>query len=79
MGTNRPLFEIASEIKADWKNWRNSYACDYLRAMSVLNSIEEYYYYDSARGIVLYFLANAQGWRGEVAKRIKAELKEMVK
>jgi hypothetical protein len=34
---------------------------------------------DDAKTIVLYFLANAQTWRGEVAKRVKAELNLMVK
>jgi hypothetical protein len=32
---------------------------------------------DSALSIVSYFLANASGWRGEDARRIKAELKSM--
>ena len=30
------------------------------------------------RSIVLYFLANAQQWRGPDARRIKAELKSML-
>jgi hypothetical protein len=33
---------------------------------------------DDARGIVMYFLANAGTWRGENARRIKAELKGML-
>ena len=36
------------------------------------------YYYDSAESVVLYFLANAQGFRGEDARRIKAELNSML-
>jgi hypothetical protein len=27
--------------------------------------------------VVLYFLSNARTWKGEVAKRVKAELKKM--
>ena len=46
--------------------------------MSELSSIEDNYFLDSAKSIVLYFLANAQSWRGDVARRIKAELKAMV-
>lgn len=46
--------------------------------MSDLSSIDDNYMFDSAKSIVLYFLANAQSWRGEVARRIKAELKAMV-
>lgn len=74
----RPLYEIAFEIKSNWESWRKSYARDYLEAMSELNSIEDNYFFDSAKSIVLYFLANAQSWRGDVARRIKAELKAMV-
>jgi hypothetical protein len=43
----------------------------------MLNSIDDKYGYDSARSIVNYFLANAGTWRGEVARRIKKELKGM--
>ena len=42
-------------------------------------TIQENYFLDSAESIVLYFLSNAQTWRGEVARRIKKELKEMLK
>lgn len=74
--TVRPLYEIASEIK---KEWTKVYfgAVPYLDAMSTLNSIEDNYIMDSGRSIVLYFLANAGTWRGEAARRIKAELKAM--
>jgi hypothetical protein len=33
---------------------------------------------DTGKSIVLYFLSNAGTWRGETAKRVKAELKKMV-
>lgn len=75
----RSLREIAAEIKADWKNWRSSYAAEYLNAMSQLNTINDKYYFDSADSIVLYFLSNATGWRGDTARRIKKELKDMLK
>jgi hypothetical protein len=73
----RPLYEIAKEIKQDWKNIP-AYAEAYRGPMSELTSVDEQYYCDSAESIVLYFLSNAQTWRGEVAKRIKKELKDMV-
>jgi len=76
--TNRPLSEIAREIRADWTKVYFG-AVPYLDAMSTLNSIEDNYYYDSAKSIVLYFLANAGTWRGDVARRVKAELKAMSK
>ena len=74
----RPLYEIAKEIKNDWKNV-NFAAEPYLDAMSSLCKMEDMYCYDSAKTIVLYFLANASSWRGETAKRIKAELRAMAK
>ena len=74
----RPLFTIAREIRKDWKKV-SPYAAPYLQAMSCLNSVDDRYILDSGRSIVSYFLANAGSWRGETAKRIKAELKAMVK
>lgn len=44
-----------------------------------LSSINDCYGYDDARSIVLYFLCNAKSWRGDTAKRIKAELKAICK
>jgi hypothetical protein len=46
--------------------------------MAELNGIGDKYYLDSAAGIVRYFLANATHWRGDDARRIKAELKAML-
>ena len=74
----RPLYAIAREIRADWKKV-SPYAAPYLQAMSYLNSVDDNYILDSGRSIVSYFLANAGSWRGETAKKIKAELKAMVK
>jgi len=72
----RPLSEIAADIK---RTWPKPYfgAVPYLDAMFYLGPIDDYYYHDSAKSIVLYFLSNAQTWRGPDAKRIKAELKAM--
>jgi len=72
-----PLHEIAREIRRDWGAKVNYAAKPYLEAMSCLDSIRDNYYDDSARSVVAYFLANASTWRGETAKRIKAELKAM--
>ena len=74
----RPIYEIAKEIRQDWKK-PNFGAVPYLEVMGVLNSIDDKYYYDTGKSIVLYFLSNASGWRGDVAKRIKAELRSMLK
>jgi hypothetical protein len=75
---HRPLNEIAYDIVCNWKNV-NYAAKPYLDAMLTLRSIHDKYYYDDASTIVMYFLGNAQGWRGEVAKKIKEELKQICK
>ena len=74
---HRPLHIIAREISADWKKPYFG-AVPYLDAMRTLNSIRGEYYNDSAQSIVAYFLANAGTWRGDNARRIKAELKAML-
>lgn len=74
----RTLREIAAEVRRDWKCVYFG-AVPYLDAMTQLNKISDTYGADDARGIVLYFLSNASTWRGKTAKRIKAELKRMVK
>ena len=76
--TTRPLYEIAREIRADWKTPYFG-AEPYIIAMSMLRSVDDSDGMDSGKSIVNYFLANAGTWRGEVARRIKSELKTMVK
>ena len=75
----RPLYEIAKEIRSDWGSKIYFGAKPYLGAMLTLNSIDDMYMCDSAKTIVMYFLSNASSWRGAVAKRVKAELKQMIK
>ena len=79
MAQTRPLYEIANEIRKDWGAKINFAARPYLDAMATLTSINDNYGWDSGKSIVLYFLSNASSWRGETAKRIKAELKAMTK
>lgn len=74
----RALSEIAREIRKDWKSVSIA-ARPYLDAMKSLCSMHESYGQDNAKSIVLYFLSNAGSWRGETAKRVKAELKQMLK
>ena len=76
--TVRPLSVIAKEIRADWKKVYFG-AVPYLEAMETMGSIKENYFYDSGVSVVLYFLANAQTWKGEVARRVKKELNAMAK
>jgi len=74
----RPLYQIAREIAM---NWPKPYfgAVPYLEAMHSLWLISGDYYGDSAESIVRYFLSNATTWKGETARRIKAELNLMLK
>jgi len=74
--TTRSLSTIAREIRADWTNMYFG-AVPYVQAMGTLDSINSNYGYDSAQSIVLYFLANAQTWKGLKAREIKEELKKM--
>ena len=74
----RTLREIAGEIR---KYWESPYfgAVPYIRAMQTLDDINQPYGYDSGESIVRYFLSNATTWRGDTARRVKAELKGMLR
>ena len=72
----RPLYQIASEIKKDWVK-PNYAAKPYIEAMECLKSVNDKYGWDSGKSIVIYFLCNANTWKGETARRIKAELKQL--
>ncbi len=74
----RLLKDIAKEIYQDWGRV-HPYASPYLGAMSTLDYIHENYHLDSADSVVRYFLSNAGTWRGKVARRVKLELKAMLK
>lgn len=91
MNTNtspRPLHTIASEAimdmetisKAKRRYWRHAfpYLAPYADAMLSLNSVNDNYGWDSGREIVCRFISNSSTWRGETAKRIKAELRQIV-
>jgi len=65
----RPVYEIAAEIRQDWKNVYFG-AKPYLDAMHTLSNVSERYGVDSATSIISYFLANAGTWKGDVARRI---------
>jgi hypothetical protein len=79
--TIRPLREIAADIREHWATLATAgyAAAPYVEAMEELDDINGRYFQDSARGIVQYFLGNATAWRGEDARRVKAELKALLK
>jgi uncharacterized protein (DUF2267 family) len=72
----RPIYEIAADIERNWAKV-NYAARPYLDAMKSINHINDMYYADTAKSVVLYFLSNARSFTGEDAKRIKAELKAL--
>ena len=74
----RPVYEIADEITRLWKNV-NFAAAPYLKAMRNISSVADTYGADDGRDIVLYFLSNADTWKGPDAKRLKDELKAVMK
>jgi hypothetical protein len=74
----RLIRTIANDICSDWKKLPYN-AKVYIEAMYSLNDINDSYGYDSARSIINYFLANAGTWKGEKAKAIKLELKQLLK
>ena len=74
----RSLSVIVGEVYDNWPKV-NYAAKPYLEAMASLDKITDTYICDSAVSVVLYFLANATTWRGDAARRIKAELNAMAK
>ena len=73
----RAISTIAREIVKDWGPKMYFGAKPYVNAMLQLNKITDKYGFEDGKSIVLYFLANASSWRGETARRIKAELKQI--
>ena len=75
---NRPIYEIAEEIERTWPKV-NYAARPYLSAMHSLSSVSDKYGAEDGASIVAYFLSNASSYRGPDAKRVKSELKKMIK
>jgi hypothetical protein len=73
----RSLSAISRDVRRDWSNV-NYAAKPYLAAMAQLDKITDRFHYDSGESVVRYFLSNASAWRGDTAKRVKAELKAML-
>ena len=75
--SKRTLSEISREIRQNWKPVHPA-AKPYLEAMGVVASTDKNYPYgaETASDLVTYFLSNASQWKGEVARKVKKELKE---
>lgn len=89
MKQNKRTFSvIAEEVLNLWKTkygkdlpWSLKCALPYLQAMLECDTTDKdaAYYVETVESVVVYFLANITNWRGDDAKRIKAELKSMLK
>lgn len=73
----RKIYEIACDIEDNWTKVAPA-ARPYLTAMHSLGSANDSYGFDSAHDIVARFLCNATGYRGELARAHKAELKAIL-
>jgi hypothetical protein len=75
----RTISTIAQDILKSWVK-PSPYAMPYIKAMLTINSTDPNtkYILEPARDIILYFLANAQTFRGEDARRLKTELKQLI-
>lgn len=78
IATARPIYEIAADIQRAWGKV-NFAAAPYLDAMLALDKPSDQYGCDDASTIVLYFLGNAAGFRGDDAKRLKGELRGLLR
>ena len=78
----RPISEVANEIVND-PNYRKMpskiYADAYVQPMRSMNDIEDNYFADTGVSIVSYALSNLSSYRGDTARRVKSELKDMLK
>ena len=77
LNMTRKIYTITKEITEDWKNPYFG-AKPYIQAMQSLGGIDDYYGVEPAKDIIMYFLANAGTWRGEVARRVKKELNQLI-
>jgi hypothetical protein len=70
--------QFAAIIQAAWPKPYFG-AIPYIQAMAYLDTIASYYGLDDGRDIVNRFLANAQTWRGPLAKAVKARLNQLLR
>lgn len=70
--------EIAIIITKDWSREYFG-ATPYIQALFNMDNWNDKYGIDSAKSIIAYFLANAQTWRGEIAREVKKFLNSKLK
>lgn len=79
MDKKRTFQQIARDVKSIWMNVYSG-AVPYLEALLTLDTTdpEALYGIEKAGNIARYFLANAQTFKGTVARRLKEELKTLI-
>lgn len=75
MNELRPIHEIARDIRNAWGTKVYFGAKPYLDALRYLDTVADSFDQDSGVSVILYFLANAQTFRGAQARALKAELR----
>lgn len=74
------ISELARLCLHDWKPAVGYGAAPYLDALRTMHSMgPQNFGADDGKSIVLYFLSNANTWRGPTARAIKAELKKRIR
>lgn len=67
---------VSKQIRADWENI-NPIAEIYLKSLEQCNTLDSIVNGEDGAYWVSYFLANANGWRGEKARTIKNYLRKI--
>jgi len=80
----KPLNQLAAAILTDWKDNPSSAfyrisAKPYVEAMLTMHNCEDYYGMEYGDMIVARALNALHQWRGETARKVKAELNEHLK
>lgn len=74
----RTIREIAAEVEADWLVINNLAARKALDCMKTMGFIDSPFGADPhGYAVVGSFLCHANGWTGQVARRVKKELREL--
>lgn len=71
----KTIRELMQIVKSDWQRPYFG-AVPYIEALLQCETMDSRYLFETARDLVPYFLCNANTWRGEIAKEVKAELKQ---
>jgi len=74
----RSLKVIGTEIRADWRRV-SEYAEEQLQGIEACENLSSRWLTGTGTDAVLGFLSNAHHWRGETARRIKSELRAMLR